>query len=85
MGWKDYDPKICYLTLAIRAILEKERIQEIAITIHTKIREREVFHPVDYFIAVLLKIERIVTATIKVIAQITTETEVRAEKEISDS
>ncbi len=47
-------------------------------------RERG-FHPVDHFIAALLKIERIATAMIEIIAQITTETEVRTEKEISDS
>jgi predicted choloylglycine hydrolase len=85
VGWKDYGPKIRYLTLVIRAILEKERTQETAITILAKVREREVFHLVDQFIAVLLKTERIATATIQIIVQITTEIEVRAEKEISDS
>jgi hypothetical protein len=83
--WRDYGPKICYSTLANGAILERERIQEIAITILAKIREREVFHPVDHFIAILCKIERIATAMIEIIAQITTKIEVRAESEISDS
>jgi hypothetical protein len=48
-------------------------------------REREVFHPVGHFIAILLKTGRIATAMIVIIAQITTETEVRAEREIGDS
>jgi hypothetical protein len=48
-------------------------------------REREVFHPVDHFIAIPRRIERIATAMTEIIAQITTGIEVRGEKEISDS
>ncbi len=50
-----------------------------------KIREREDFHQVDQHIAIFLRKGRIATVTIKITVPAMIETEVRAEREISDS
>ena len=50
-----------------------------------KIREREDFHQVDQHIAVFLKKEKTIIATIKITVLVMIEIEAQAEREISDS